>query len=107
MTSATQELEAELAGLKQRVDQLEKQLAEKQNSQTQTQQTQQDGGSSSGPFAAAAAACLPPAAVPMDATRIVMHQIVAPTEVDALGICTGGQVTSIAHHGAGVWLQCQ
>lgn len=34
------------------------------------------------------------AAVPMDATRIVMHQIVAPTEVDALGICTGGQVST-------------
>ncbi|WIA38284.1 hypothetical protein OEZ86_001624 [Tetradesmus obliquus] len=30
----------------------------------------------------------------MDATRIVMHQIVAPTEVDALGICFGGQVLS-------------
>jgi acyl-CoA hydrolase len=34
-----------------------------------------------------------PEAVPMDATRIVMHQIVAPTEVDALGICFGGQVS--------------
>lgn len=28
----------------------------------------------------------------MGATRIVMHQIVAPSEVDALGICFGGQV---------------
>jgi hypothetical protein len=27
----------------------------------------------------------------MDATRIVMHQIVAPAEVDVLGICFGGQ----------------
>jgi hypothetical protein len=33
-----------------------------------------------------------PATVPMGATRIVMHQIVAPAEVDALGICFGGQV---------------
>jgi acyl-CoA hydrolase len=28
----------------------------------------------------------------MDATRIVMHQIVMPVEVDTLGICFGGQV---------------
>jgi hypothetical protein len=34
----------------------------------------------------------------MDATRIVMHQIVAPTEVDALGICFGGQVRVQASH---------
>lgn len=33
-----------------------------------------------------------PDTVPMGATRIVMHQIVAPAEVDALGICFGGQV---------------
>eukprot|EP00879_Flechtneria_rotunda_P009322 GHRR01009759.1.p1 GENE.GHRR01009759.1~~GHRR01009759.1.p1 ORF type:complete len:303 (+),score=139.31 GHRR01009759.1:711-1619(+) len=30
----------------------------------------------------------------MDVTRIVMHQIVAPSEVDELGICFGGQVLS-------------
>jgi hypothetical protein len=33
-----------------------------------------------------------PGSVPMEATRIVMHQIVAPAECDPLGICTGGQV---------------
>lgn len=36
-----------------------------------------------------------PESVPMGATRIVMHQIVAPAEVDALGICFGGQVRDI------------
>ena len=36
----------------------------------------------------------PPPAVPMDATRVVLHQIVAPSECSALGICTGGQVLS-------------
>lgn len=30
--------------------------------------------------------------VPMAATRVVMHQIVLPAEVDSLGICFGGQV---------------
>ncbi|KIZ01744.1 thioesterase superfamily protein, partial [Monoraphidium neglectum] len=35
-----------------------------------------------------------PAAVPMETTRIVMNQIVAPSECDGLGICTGGQVLS-------------
>jgi hypothetical protein len=34
-----------------------------------------------------------PESVAMGATRIVMHQIVAPSEVDALGICFGGQVS--------------
>ena len=29
----------------------------------------------------------------MDETRVVMHQIVMPMEVDALGICFGGQVS--------------
>lgn len=29
----------------------------------------------------------------MGASRVVMHQIVAPSEVDALGICFGGQVS--------------
>lgn len=28
----------------------------------------------------------------MAATRVVMHQIVMPSEVDAHGICMGGQV---------------
>ena len=28
----------------------------------------------------------------MAATRVVMHQIVLPAEVDSLGICFGGQV---------------
>jgi acyl-CoA hydrolase len=28
----------------------------------------------------------------MAATRVVMHQIVLPAEVDVLGICFGGQV---------------
>uniref|UniRef100_A0A7S3R6G0 HotDog ACOT-type domain-containing protein n=3 Tax=Dunaliella tertiolecta TaxID=3047 RepID=A0A7S3R6G0_DUNTE len=36
---------------------------------------------------------LPPA-VPMATTRVVMHQIVLPSEVDSLGICFGGQVLS-------------
>lgn len=31
-------------------------------------------------------------AVPMGATRVVMHQIVLPAECDTLGICFGGQV---------------
>ncbi|KAI8475071.1 MAG: HotDog domain-containing protein [Monoraphidium minutum] len=35
-----------------------------------------------------------PEAVPMEATRIVMHQIVAPAECDGHGVCTGGQVLS-------------
>ena len=30
--------------------------------------------------------------VSMAATRVVMHQIVLPAEVDSLGICFGGQV---------------
>lgn len=30
----------------------------------------------------------------MAATRVVMHQIVLPSEVDSLGICFGGQVPS-------------
>lgn len=35
-----------------------------------------------------------PKVVPMSATRVVMHQIVLPSEVDMLGICFGGQVQS-------------
>ena len=31
--------------------------------------------------------------VSMAATRVVMHQIVLPAEVDSLGICFGGQVS--------------
>ncbi len=36
----------------------------------------------------------PPAQAPvaMAATRVVMHQLVMPAEVDTLGICFGGQV---------------
>lgn len=30
--------------------------------------------------------------VAMAATRVVMHQMVMPAEVDSLGICFGGQV---------------
>eukprot|EP00879_Flechtneria_rotunda_P012044 GHRR01012579.1.p1 GENE.GHRR01012579.1~~GHRR01012579.1.p1 ORF type:complete len:498 (+),score=231.63 GHRR01012579.1:180-1673(+) len=41
-----------------------------------------------------AVAAVPPDTVSMDVTRIVMHQIVAPSEVDELGICFGGQVLS-------------
>lgn len=33
-----------------------------------------------------------PELVPMAATRIVMHQLVLPADVDMLGICLGGQV---------------
>ena len=33
--------------------------------------------------------------VAMAATRVVMHQIVLPSEVDALGICFGGQVRAV------------
>jgi hypothetical protein len=36
-----------------------------------------------------------PAAIPMSASRMVMHQIVAPAEVDTLGICFGGQVGGV------------
>ncbi len=38
----------------------------------------------------------PPAQAPvaMAATRVVMHQLVMPAEVDTLGICFGGQVPS-------------
>lgn len=32
--------------------------------------------------------------VSMAATRVVMHQIVLPSEVDSLGICFGGQVSA-------------
>ena len=41
---------------------------------------------------------MPPPAAPRDvpvamaATRVVMHQMVMPAEVDTLGICFGGQV---------------
>jgi hypothetical protein len=58
------------------------------------------------PPAAAAAQAAPgaaapqPGAVPMAATRVVMHQIVMPAEVDALGICFGGQVGLYACRGA-------
>ena len=31
----------------------------------------------------------------MAATRVVMHQIVLPAEVDSLGICFGGQVRRV------------
>ena len=35
----------------------------------------------------------------MATTRVVMHQIVLPAEVDALGICTGGQARlHVLHH---------
>ena len=34
--------------------------------------------------------------VSMAATRVVMHQIVLPAEVDSLGICFGGQVSTRA-----------
>ena len=34
--------------------------------------------------------------VSMAATRVVMHQIVLPAEVDSLGICFGGQVSTQA-----------
>ena len=33
--------------------------------------------------------------VSMAATRVVMHQIVLPAEVDSLGICFGGQVRGL------------
>ncbi|GAX85125.1 hypothetical protein CEUSTIGMA_g12545.t1 [Chlamydomonas eustigma] len=32
--------------------------------------------------------------IPMSCTRVVMHQIVMPSEVDTMGICIGGQVLS-------------
>ena len=38
--------------------------------------------------------------VSMAATRVVMHQIVLPAEVDSLGICFGGQVSTQAPHHA-------
>lgn len=37
----------------------------------------------------------------MAATRVVMHQIVLPSEVDSLGICFGGQVR--AHPSSFLW----
>ena len=41
----------------------------------------------------------PPAQAPvaMAATRVVMHQLVMPAEVDTLGICFGGQVPVSSH----------
>lgn len=40
-----------------------------------------------------------PQSVSMLATRVVMHQIVLPSEVDVLGICFGGQAsTRTSHH---------
>lgn len=33
-----------------------------------------------------------PKSLPMSATRVIMHQIVLPSEVDLMGICFGGQV---------------
>ena len=35
-----------------------------------------------------------PKTLPMSATRVIMHQIVLPSEVDLMGICFGGQVSA-------------
>ena len=35
-----------------------------------------------------------PKSLSMSATRVIMHQIVLPSEVDMMGICFGGQVDS-------------
>ena len=35
------------------------------------------------------------AGVPMACTRVVMNQIVMPSEVDTMGICIGGQVSEV------------
>ncbi|KAG2491478.1 hypothetical protein HYH03_010263 [Edaphochlamys debaryana] len=43
---------------------------------------------------------LPPAAMPT--TRVVMHQLVLPADVNQLGICTGGQVLSWIDLAAGL-----
>ena len=49
--------------------------------------------------------------VSMAASRVVMHQIVLPSEVDALGICFGGQVcerqSSRRMHSAAMVLPCR
>ena len=34
-----------------------------------------------------------PQAVPMDGTRVVMHEIVMPDQIDSMGICFGGQAS--------------
>ena len=39
-----------------------------------------------------------PAVVHMAATRVVMHQVVLPSDVDMMGICFGGQVLSLFIH---------
>lgn len=42
-----------------------------------------------------------PKSLPMSATRVIMHQIVLPSEVDLMGICFGGQVNTASE---AVWL---
>ena len=42
----------------------------------------------------------------MAATRVVMHQIVLPAEVDSLGICFGGQVSSPFHRSRDTSCMC-
>ena len=37
-----------------------------------------------------------PKTLPMSATRVIMHQIVLPSEVDLMGICFGGQVITLS-----------
>ncbi|KAG1663738.1 hypothetical protein FOA52_006107 [Chlamydomonas sp. UWO 241] len=99
------------AGLAKQQDQHAGQQQQQQQQQKQKQQKQQ--GSSPLPHHHHAAASppqlhpvahpqrsLPPASlgrgggspVPMGATRVVMHEIVTPSEVDAHGVCFGGQV---------------
>lgn len=94
-----------IAALTSKVGNLEKQLAALQATPPQTQpyhgETLSPPASlpSSLPnpsFAGHEAAFGPHSdeAVSMGATRVVMHQIVLPSETDALGICFGGQVLS-------------
>lgn len=52
------------------------------------------GGSQHRTAVAGIAAPAAVAPVPMAATRVVMHQLVLPADVNQLGICTGGQVLS-------------
>jgi hypothetical protein len=109
---------AELVELRERVKNLEQQLSRLLASQSCRSSSAGAGPSATGErlsecvaatfwpeFAGSCVSCLClffapatthveplPETVAMGATRIVMHQIVAPSEVDALGICFGGQV---------------
>eukprot|EP00775_Hariotina_reticulata_P000987 gene987-1314_t len=108
MPGSKDQLLTELSALKQRIAEIEHELHQQDKHAGLTGDT--NALQLSGPGAAGvsddkaqavgheqqteAAQADTPAQVPMDASRIVMHQIVGPAEVDVLGICFGGQVLS-------------